>query len=238
MKKLFRKIFRQKKAQQSHKPQERRKFDPDGKKFYDPNAEMTYQSYFDENKEAISRGEAPVRYHEIAEIVPGDRVLEIGSADGTQSLVLAEKKQAVHGLELMPQQFETSLELKDAWLALGKKVENCQFHKGDIGSNFELLADVDTVLASRVIYHLRAGIVPFFEKIEKSGHIKNLVLIGCPRREKKWSQFGETGDSMGRYAYYASLEGMIDVATKYGFEVVVSNPSSEDRDPVVVARRQ
>jgi protein-L-isoaspartate O-methyltransferase len=48
----------------------------------------------------------PERYLRIAKLVPGERVLEIGSADGAQSLILARSKSLVCGVELMPMQYE------------------------------------------------------------------------------------------------------------------------------------
>ena len=211
--------------------------DPEGVRYYDPNSEMSFQGYFEENKEAIFRGEVPARYLEIADMVPGARVLEIGSADGTQALVLAQQKEEVHGLELMPQQYRTSLELKDAWLGLGKEVVNCHFHLGEACSKPELLDMVDTILMSRVIYHLRSEIPKLFQQIKDSG-IKNLVMIGCPDRERRWLEGGETADAMGKYAYFASQEGMEALALDNGFEVVRSIPSAEGSDPMVFAARK
>lgn len=215
---------------------EKASFDPDGVRYYDPASEMSFQGYFEENREEIFKGNVPKRYLEIAELVPGRDILEIGSADGTQALVLALRKNTVHGLELMPKQHEISLELKKAWLGLGRDVGNCHFHNGDACSHTELFSAADTVLMSRVVYHLRDGIDPLFRRIEDSG-ITNVVLVGCPLREKRWRESGETGDSMGRYAYFASLEGMRSLVEKHGFHVSLSIPSSEGGDPVVVASR-
>lgn len=63
-------------------------FSVEGVEYYKPgtNGEMNagLQSYCLENLEGIRKGNVPERYLRIARIVPGQAILEIGSADGTQ----------------------------------------------------------------------------------------------------------------------------------------------------------
>ena len=211
--------------------------DPEGVRYYDPSAEMSFQSYFEEHKEEILKGNVPDRYREIAELVPGHRIMEIGSADGTQALVLALRKKVVYGVELMPQQYQCALELRQAWADMGMNVDHCHFLLGEVDSYPEIFDKVDTIFMSRVIYHFRDKIRGLFEKIEDS-NIKNIVMVGCPDRERRWLEGGETGDSMGKYAYYASLKGMESIAKDYGFQISSLIPSSEGNDPIVVACRE
>ena len=130
-------------------------------------------------------------------MILGEKVLEIGSADGTQSLLLSQSKEYVVGIELMEYHYETSLELKKSWKNLGKNVSNCTFYKKDALEAKDFLKDIDTILMSRVVYHLRENINPVFESFRES-KIENIVLVGCPRREKNWINGGETGDTMGQ----------------------------------------
>lgn len=83
---------------------------PDRMQFYRPGKRgelnASFQIYYRENADKISKVEVPERYLRIAKLVPGERVLEIGSADGAQSLILARSKSLVCGVELMPMQYE------------------------------------------------------------------------------------------------------------------------------------
>ncbi|MBB4004823.1 class I SAM-dependent methyltransferase [Aurantimonas endophytica] len=212
--------------------------DADGRPYYtrEGGANAGLQSYYVENKAAIHRGHVPDRYRRIAGLVPGQRIIEFGSADGTQSLVLALAKDAVCGVELMDLQFEEAERLKSAWLALGRRVENCAFLQASILESTLLLNGYDTVLMSRVLYHLRSDIDGLMGDIAASD-VKHVVLVGCPSRTERWRKLGETGDSMGKFAYYATPEGMSAILEKHGFKITTSLAGQDGNDPVVVGAR-
>ena len=198
---------------------------------------MSFQSYFVENKDNIFAGRIPERYRRVARYVPGDTILEVGSADGTQALVLAKERRRVYGVELMSEQHEMALSLRDHWLGIGIDVQNCEFYKGDALAFSYLLDCVDTVLLSRVLYHLREDINVYFETIRVSG-VKCVALVGCPVRERNWHTYGARGDMMGKYTYYASQVGMENVLREFGFQIVTSLSSEGGEDPMVVGSRQ
>ena len=229
IKKIIRKFIPKKKK--------RTIYNPDGKKFYDPNKEMSFQSYFEENKEKIFQGEVPERYKRISDVVPGNRVLEIGVGDGTQSLILSLEKEKVYAIELMNQQFSIANKLKDTWLEKGIDVSKCEFINDDIIERVDLFEKVDTILMSRVVYHLMENISSLFSKIKKN-NIEHVVLVGCPRREERWKKYGDTGDPLGKYAFYASQEGMEKLLTEFGFSISLSIPSTKEDDPIVVGSRK
>jgi len=194
------------------------------------------QTYYVQNIEAIHQGIVPDRYERIAALTPGRRVVEFGAADGTQSLVLALQKERVCGVELMDLQFREAEQLKSDWLALGRNVENCSFVQRDIRDSADLLKDTDTVLMSRVLYHLRENAGAAMADIQASD-VRHVVLVGCPRRTERWQKLGETGDAMGKYAYFATPEGMASVLRDYGFRVIKSLGCEGGNDPVVVGER-
>ncbi|RKF12371.1 methyltransferase domain-containing protein [Roseovarius spongiae] len=215
-------------------------YNQDGVVFYDPNGNEVvnagFQSYYRENRGEIRKGIVPERYVRISKIVPGKNILEIGSADGTQSLTLARDGKRVCGIELMSLQFEEALSLRESWRDMGVTVEDCEFMNVDIMKSLEILDCFDTVLISRVLYHLRADIEPLFRSIADS-KVRNVVLIGCPLREARWREKGVTGDTLGKYAYYASREGMEDILKRCGFEIIHSEPSAVGMVPTVVSSR-
>ena len=45
------------------------------------------------NRKAIWRGEIPEKYTRLVDLVPGERVLELGAAEGVLSLLLAQKRE-------------------------------------------------------------------------------------------------------------------------------------------------
>jgi SAM-dependent methyltransferase len=213
---------------------------PDGMQFYRPGrrGELNagFQTYYRENADKITKGEVPARYLRIAKLVPGERVLEIGSADGTQSLVLARSKSLVCGVELMPMQFEEACELRKKWIKNGEDVERCEFRNEDVLTSTIDLDGFDTVLMSRVLYHFRDSADAVLEKIAQS-KVNNIVLVGCPIRERNWREHGVSGDVMGKYASLASQEGMESVLHEHDFHIVSSFSSEKGDDPIVVASR-
>ncbi|WP_050929918.1 class I SAM-dependent methyltransferase [Aestuariivita boseongensis] len=215
--------------------------DAEGFEFYKPGSRdernAGFQSYYRENAADIWLGRVPDRYLKIAEMVPGTSVLEIGSADGTQALTLARDGKSVLGIELMPLQFQEAQKLRQHWLTQGFNVKSCEFVNGSIMDNLEALDKAETVLISRVLYHLRADIEPLFKRIVESP-VRNVVLVGCPLREARWRAGGDTGDALGKYAYYAAQEGMEDILKKFSFTVTRSEASGNGNDPLVVAVRQ
>ena len=209
-----------------------------GKKFYDPEASENagYQSYFIENRDNIYCGKVPDRYERVASATPGLKVLEMGSADGTQSLVLAREKEAVCGVELMEMQYHTALDLKQRWLQNGIVINNCNFIHGGIQEFKSALDAYDTVLMSRVLYHLRSDIDDVMVAITQS-NVSNIVLVGCPERARRFREGGSHGDELGKYAKFATKEGMEEVLGKYGFLITKSTPDDTPLDPIVVGQR-
>lgn len=212
--------------------------DRDGVAYYtrSEGANAGLQTYYADNIVAIHSGVVPDRYKRIAALTPGDKVIEFGAADGTQSLVLALEKERVWGVELMDLQIREAEKLKADWLSHGFRVENCRFVQRDILEASDLLADNDTVVMSRVLYHLRGGISDVMDTIAKSA-VRHVVLVGCPKRTERWRKHGETGDAMGKYAYYATLEGMSSVLREQGFTIVHAIGGDDGEDPVVVGSR-
>ncbi len=200
-----------------------------------------YQSQFKENMGRIFQGEVPYRYKNIASKVPGRRVLEIGSAEGVLSLTLARRKDKVCGMELTDFRYETACKLKSQWEAMGYSVENCTLLKGDILARPDIMVDFDTLVAVRVIYHLREKVHQLFERIPEN--IEHVFLCGNRDKESSVHQAGNLDElsnvhSLGKWIYYASQKGMEEILEAHGFDIIESYQATEDDDPIVVGQRR
>ncbi len=205
---------------------------------YDPssNNNAGLQGYFIKNEDTIRNGDVPERYKTIAKTTPGRTILELGSADGTQSLVLARENKIVCGVELMEKQYQISLDLKKEWLERGISLSQVDFVLGGIDEFKKRLNGFETVLMSRVIYHLRNDIDDVMSAITQS-NISSVVLVGCPERARRFREGGQQGDRMGKYAYYATTLGMETILKTHGFQIVHSTLDEGPGDPIVVGKK-
>ncbi len=186
------------------------------------------------NKEAIQEGTIPTKSIRVLELVPGNRVLELGAAEGVLSLLLAERKDKVYGLEMKEQRHEEALRLQDLWRKQGRKVDNCEMVLGDLRDRLELLQDVDTLVAVRSIYYLREQVDDVFAQVGK--RVKNVVLCGNGTRARAYFEAnGQPSDNLGRFNFYATAEGMTQVLQRAGYTIVKTIP---DGDPIVIGAKE
>jgi precorrin-6B methylase 2 len=187
-----------------------------------PRASLAYRK----NKEAIRQGEIPKKYTRVLDVVPGERIIELGAAEGVLSLLLAERKQKVYALELRPERHQEALCLQSLWQKQGRKVDNCEMVLGDIRDRLDLLADVDTLVAVRSIYYLRDQVEDVFAEVGK--HVPNVVLCGNGNRARSYfAANGHPDDNLGRFNFYASAEGMTQVLQGAGYKVTRTIPEGD-----------
>lgn len=175
------------------------------------------------NQAAILRGEVPEKYTRLLPFVPGEAIVEAGSAEGVLALLLAKEGKSVTAIEAREDRHESALELAQAW-----GIEGVTFINGRIEDNLSAFEGADTFVAVRAIYywgeHLDAVI---------AAAPANVVLCGNRNRAHWWRE-GLRNRSDKADNYYASAEGMKDVLTRHGFEIVAE---VLDGDPIIVARR-
>lgn len=138
------------------------------------------------NRRAIWRGGIPEKYTRLVDLVPGQRVLELGAAEGVLSLLLAQKKEKVFALELKEERHEEAQRLKVTWQERGLDVGRCEMVLGNIKDQLHLLKSVDTLLAVRSIYYLRADLIEVFDATGR--HVPNVVLCGNRNRARKYAR--------------------------------------------------
>jgi len=185
------------------------------------------------NKGAIWNADIPRKYKRLIDYIPGNRVLELGAAEGVLALMMAQRKEKVFALEMRKERHEEALKLQEQWRQLGYSVERCEMVHGNIFDRLDLLQQVDCFVGIRSIYYLRDRIDEVFQEIGR--HVPHVLLSGNKGRARAYFDAnGEPDDKLGKYNFYASAEGMTSVLEKSGYKIknVVS-----DGDPIVVARK-
>jgi SAM-dependent methyltransferase len=186
------------------------------------------------NRRSIWKGNIPEKYARLVNLVPGERILELGSAEGVLSLLLAQKKQKVIALEMKSDRHAEALRLKSFWQERGREVGRCEMVLGNIKDELHLLRRVDTVLAVRSIYYLRDDLSDVFDAVGRE--VPNVVLCGNENRARKYYQSkGELDDRLGKLNYFATLEGMTSLLQERGYTIV---DVVAEGDPIVVGAKK
>lgn len=191
---------------------------------------MTASLAYRKNEAAILRGDVPPKYLQLLPYIPGDKILEIGSAEGVLALLLAKEGKQVTALEKSPERHEAAQALRDAW---GMDVNGPRFICGDAIANLGRLEGHDTLLCVRSIYYLGNGLDALFNTAAK--HIPNVVLCGNGNRAGRWRS-GNPDAPLLEWNRYAAREGMIELLERHGYRIVREG-SVNKGDEVVVGQK-
>lgn len=189
--------------------------------------------FYRNNWRDIARGKVPEKYTRLLPYIPGQRILEVGAAEGVLALLLARDHQKVFALEKNIDRHREALALQEKWRARGEDVSRCEMVNADLRDRMDLLAEIDTLVAVRSIYYLREDLPAVFQEISK--RVPNVVLCGNVSRVKDFSEGrNDPKHGLGKYDYYATEEGMKSLLADAGYriEAVLS-----DGDPIVVGKR-
>lgn len=184
------------------------------------------------NHDAIWHGDAPFKYQRVLAYVTEGPVLELGSAEGVLALLMAERGLDVTALELRQERHDEALTLRSRWLEMGRKVERARMVMGDVALE-SLMVGAATIVAVRMIYHLRDRVHGVFSNASRHG-VKNVVLCGNRNRAAMFAKNQGADNTLGKFNYYASVDGMVEVLTTAGYKV---GEIVEQGDPIVVGRR-
>lgn len=198
---------------------------------------MTGSLAYRKNELDILRGSIPEKYRRLLSYIPGDRILEIGSAEGVLALCLSRAdlgaKKEVTALERKQDRHEAALNLERNWRRAYRFSANPVFKCGDISDHLTLLDDVDTLVAVRMIYYLGENLEPLFAEVARK--VPNVVLCGNGNRAKRWRE-GKPDKPLLEWNKYASREGMIELLKRHGFRIVQEG-TVNGGDEVVVGRK-
>ena len=186
------------------------------------------------NKGSIWSARVPEKYTRLIDHIHGRRVLELGAAEGVLALLLAQHKEKVFALEMKEDRHQEALRLQEHRREQGYDVDRCEMIQGNILDRFDLLTQVDCLVGIRSIYYLRDKVDQVFGAVGQ--HVKHVTLCGNKNRAHRYFEAdGEPGDKLGKYNFYASVEGMTTVLGNHGFTItrVIA-----DGDPIVVAEKK
>ena len=149
---------------------------------------MTASLAYRKNEAEILRGIVPEKYTRLLPFIPGDRVLEIGSAEGVLALLLARAGKTVYAVERNAERHSAALELFVEWTGHFPHEMNSPpfFTRGDVVDHLHLLERVDTFVAVRVIYYLGDQLDRVFAEVAKN--VPNVVLL---RKRKPGKSMGD-----------------------------------------------
>lgn len=188
---------------------------------------MTASLAYRRNEAAILAGDPPEKYTRILPHIPGERVLEIGSAEGVLACMMAGQGKVVIAVEANAERHASAIALARKWDERGVMFVNAK-----IGACLDLLDGIDTVVAVRSIYYLRDQIDTVFAAI--AAKVPNVVLCGNAGRARRYHE-GRPDHPLGEFNFYASAEGMRAVLERHGYEIVAE---VREGDAIVVGRRQ
>jgi choline dehydrogenase-like flavoprotein len=184
---------------------------------------VTNSLAYRKHERAILKGDVPEKYTRIVPYIKGDKILEIGSAEGVLALLLSKAGKQVTALERRQERHDAAVLLSKAW-----GVDGPQFVCGDITDNLSLLEGKDTLVAVRMIYYLGDKLDIVFG--EASRKVENVVLCGNANRARWWRE-GLPNRNDRADNYYASADGMKDVLRRHGFAIAAEVVGG---DPIVV----
>lgn len=185
---------------------------------------MTASLAYRKNEAAILRGDVPEKYTRLLPHIPGQKILEVGAAEGVLALLLAKRGKDVTALEMSFERHESSKELAKHWGV------SADFQWGDIRNRLDDLKGFDTLVAIRMIYYLRDDLDAVFAEVAK--HIPNVVLCGNRNRANRW-RAGEPDKLDGPFNKYASREGMKELLKRHGYTIT---KEITEGDEIVVGR--
>jgi hypothetical protein len=168
------------------------------------------------NEAAILAGDVPEKYTRLLPYIPGERILEIGSAEGVLALLLARSGKRVTALERSIERHDTAQQLYAEWDAREGNFMAPRFINGDILANLGLLEGHDTLLAVRSIYYLGTGLDAVFVAAAKC--VRNIVLCGNKNRAARW-RAGTPDEPLGDMNRYAAREGMTELLERHGYQI-------------------
>lgn len=194
---------------------------------------MTKSIAFRNNQSDIWRHVIPEKYTRLLPHIDGNRIVEIGCAEGVLALLMAESGKIVTGLDRHRERYEAALGLKAHWHEMGRNVSQCRFVNDDIRNKLELLDGADMLVAVRCIYYLKDEVDAVFLEIAK--RVPRVLLCGNKGRAYRYKVHnGNPPDKLGKYNFLASAEGMVQTLERAGYKIV---KKITEGDPIVMGAR-
>jgi hypothetical protein len=185
---------------------------------------------FRKNEAAIIRGDVPEKYTRLLPYITGNRVLEIGSAEGVLALLLARMGKHVTAVEKCEDRHSDARNLCHQWMAREGKFTAPFFINGNIADKLHALENKDTLVAVRMIYYLGDRLDTVFA--EAARHVPQVVLCGNGNRAARWRKGVQEETKADNF--YASHEGMTSLLRRHGYRIT---QTVTEGDEIVVGER-
>lgn len=160
------------------------------------------------------------RIEEVAALIPGQTVVELGSAEGLLATKLATIKKSVLGVEISQARVALARKLEEKLRQAGVLKENLKFRHGDIRDVVRMLPSYETFVACRVIYHFRQveELHELFSAV--ADYAQHVFLLGDRKKAAIFESFElDFATSPVPFFYYASAAGMEDMLAFFGYQV-------------------
>ncbi len=185
-----------------------------------------------QNRRLLRAGNLPQKHHDLAALIPGDSVADVGAGEGLLALALAPLKSRVRAIDVTPRRHESGKELLALWAEMGRDVAHVEMLLGDALADPSLIEGFDTLVASRVIYYFGDRIDPFMDAARaRVGHV---CLVGNPSRNRRYAR-GKLPADIGENVRYSTPAGMRELLERHGFEIITD---TDIGDPVVIGRQR
>jgi hypothetical protein len=170
-------------------------------------------------------------------LIPGQTVVELGSAEGLLATKLATIKKSVLGVEISQARVSLAQALKEKLTQAGVLKENLSFLHGDIREAVQMLSSYDTFVACRVIYHFRRveDLQELFRAVAACS--QNVFLLGDSKKAAIFESFElDFYASPVPFFYYASATGMENLLASFGYKV--QSGVTSFGDPFTLGRKE
>jgi len=177
------------------------------------------------------------RIEELSLIIPGGRILEMGSAEGILASKLASIGNYCVGAEISRFRHQSAVEILRVLSKDGLIASNLKLVNKDVTDEDWVFSGFDSFVAARVIYHFRSlrELKRLFARI--ASEVEWVFLLGDRKKSIAYESFGvKWAANPTKFFYFASQAGMSNLLESFGYQVTAGTTSWGD--PYVTGRKR
>jgi len=160
------------------------------------------------------------RVLELADLVPGDTVFEMGSGDGLLATQLWQREKTVVAADLSPMRHQTAERLVRHLSGSKSPRSRITLLNMDVANALEKAGSMETFVAVHVLYHYRSERAVKSVMRLVSERFDNVVLVGNAQKETAYNGFESSFRlSPVKFHWFAGEQGMSHLLRQFGYEV-------------------